>query len=416
MIIDRQKLISLLVDKTGLEQEQVEKQLAELVNRIQNAADEGKSFEIEGFGTFRMEDDNLQFDPSSTLQTEINNKYAGMKPIELIGAFKQPEGEEIPDMMEADDNEDAIWTFDTESVEEEQQNEAAEEPVLPAEEEKAPNEAEIESEVEEEPDRQENTTVVNNDISDETEEKTDTGDTAEEELADHKTETASVDEAEGKKSPKQKEPEHENDEEPPKVAAKKETTGDPIERFLMVAVILLVIGVGGWFIYDLGFSKPGNNKSKSQTFSHQTAKKQVPAGQGDMKSGKTADTSTGNSSGEKSEPERTSQVTKQGGSQPASNTEQDNPYGLRGSVNQSISSGYTIVVHSLKNQKKAENNRQRLQDQGFRAIIQSATVDGSMRYRVGIGQFPTVDAAEEAIEELPEPYKSNNFIKRIKQS
>ncbi len=103
MIIDKEQLISLLIDKTGLDATEVEDQLTELINRIQQAAQEDKSFEIEGFGTFNMEEGTLQFEPSDTLETEINNKYAGMKPIELIGAFKEPEGDEVPEITEPDE-------------------------------------------------------------------------------------------------------------------------------------------------------------------------------------------------------------------------------------------------------------------------------------------------------------------------
>jgi len=404
MIIDKEKLISLLVEKTGSKQEEVEEQLTELINRIQEAASEGKTFEIEGFGTFSMEDDTLQFEPSSLLQTEVNNKYAGMKPIELIGAFKQPEGEEIPDMIEPEKDEEEIWTFDEESVEEETSTKA-DKPVNKAEEKdevEESGEPAIPKATEEQPKER---TTSDDETSAEDIGDGDLGMLGQEFSGDQSEEDETEEKEEQKKDKKTQ-----------KVAAESDTKSDPIERFLMVAVVLIAIGVAGWFIYDFGFNSLQNTNSANQNFTRQSAQKNVqPQQTGDLdkKSQDQSDPSQETGSGKKSEPQQQLKVTKQEGSHSEA-AKPNNPYGLKGTVNHSIS-GYTIVVHSLKDQQKAEKNRQYLQEKGFRAIIQSAVVNSVLYYRVGIGQFPTVDAAEKTIKKLPEPYKSNNFIKRIKQ-
>jgi len=414
MIIDKEKLISLLVDKTSLEQEQVEEQLSELVSRIQQAAQEGKSFEIEGFGTFRMEDDNLQFEPSNTLETEINNKYAGMKPIELIGAFKQPESEEIPDMMESEEDEKRAWAFDEESAKD-KTSETEEKAKKPEEEIVASDQEETSSS--EEPEESE--------IPKETEEQTLKDTPSEEEKAPIPEEEAKENEEAEKieeKQPVTTGSREKVNKQPPKRASRSKPKGDPIGRFLTVAVILIAIGVGGWAIYDFGISGTQNAKPNNQVSSDQPAQKQMAKQQVSNKeitSGKNADNKQSSGTGKNSEPEQNLKVTKQGEgsskSKASPKQNENDTYGLHGTVNHSISSGYTIVVHSLRSQKKAENNRQRLQDEGFRAMIQTAEVNGSLHYRVGIGQFPTVGAAEQAVKKLPEPYKSNHFIKRIKQ-
>ncbi|NIV11703.1 MAG: hypothetical protein GWN62_10595, partial [Aliifodinibius sp.] len=58
-----------------------------------------------------------------------------------------------------------------------------------------------------------------------------------------------------------------------------------------------------------------------------------------------------------------------------STTRQQNGYGLMGEPNQAITNGYTIVVHSLRDQQQAEQNRQQLQEAGYRALISQAQVE-----------------------------------------
>lgn len=89
-------------------------------------------------------------------------------------------------------------------------------------------------------------------------------------------------------------------------------------------------------------------------------------------------------------------------------------YGLHGSEHSALSGAYSIVVYSLSNADRARNERNRLEEQGFRALLWMATTsDGSTTWRVGAGQFRSVADAVEAANRLPEPYKSNHFIIRI---
>lgn len=368
MTIDKEQLISLLIDKTGLEPEQVESQLSELINRIQQAAQEGKTFEVEGFGVFSMEAGNLHFEPHSTLQTEINNKYAGMKPIELIGAFKEPEGDEVPEIVEetpaletsdAEDKEDERWAFD---------ESAAEEDDSPIEETPKPEEVES-AEREEEPESEEDFEEIFG--------------TKEEKAADPLQEKLATQE-EATSAPE----------------SEKET--DTLGRILVAAVVVIALGVGGWFIYDIGFSDTGTFREDSPVATQQT---------GDMQQEvSNASPSQSSPNNKTSEPEQQKEVVKQEGSQ--AQTEQQPTFGLRGTIDQSAG-GYTIVVHSLRSMQRAESNRQALKDQGYRALISEAQVGGRTQYRVGIGQFETVSKAQQAMSDLPSRYRENNFINRI---
>lgn len=84
MKIDKERLVELLVEKTGMNRESVEEQLAQLVERILDAARRGKALEIKEFGMFYFDQDgNLKFDVADELSTEISFRYAGMSPLVL---------------------------------------------------------------------------------------------------------------------------------------------------------------------------------------------------------------------------------------------------------------------------------------------------------------------------------------------
>jgi nucleoid DNA-binding protein/cell division protein FtsN len=389
MIIDKEQLISLLIDKTGLKAEEVESQLSELINRIQEAAEKGKTFEIEGFGAFSMEEGNLQFEPSDTLETEINNKYAGMKPIELIGAFKEPEGDEVPDMSEEElEESDGRWAFDESAIEE-----GSEEPVA-----------------------EKNDSEKAEELVAQFENKQKESYSSEEESEEN------VNKVFGTEQPEEQSDPMESDEEQPsqqeqtalQVAnAEDETEEDPIGRLLVAAVVVLALGVGGWLIYDAGFVGSSNTGQRMPEQTTQQA--QIPAQQtGDTQPETSQESSfseTGNT--ETSEPEKEKPVVNQEGSSTETGTQQQNRFGLKGEFNQTVG-GYTIVVHSLRSMRRAENNRQDLERAGFRTLINKADINGTTYYRIGIGQFKTVEDAQQATSQLPELYRENNFIKRIR--
>lgn len=358
MTIDKEQLISLLTEKTGLEADQVEVQLAELINRIQQAAEEGKTFEIEGFGVFSMDEGNLQFEPSDMLETEINNKYAGMKPIELIGAFKEPEGDEVPDMEEQTIDEDARWIFDEGATEEE----TVEKPVGAAD------------TSGEETDAEEVYRQIFGEKKEEAEPAVSIGESA------------------------QQTPAPKDD---------KQSKKDPIGRLLVAAVVVITVGVGGWITYDMGFSGADEANGQQYNTSLQTPARQA----GDSRPEPSQDSPSSKEKDNASELEEQKEVVNEEESRHKEAEQQT--FGLRGEFNQSAG-GYTIVVHSLRSIRKAENNQQDLREAGFRTLVSKAEVRGTTYYRVGIGQFETISDAQQALNELPARYQDDNFIKRIR--
>ncbi|MFU8812191.1 MAG: HU family DNA-binding protein, partial [Balneolaceae bacterium] len=115
MKIDKKTFIELLVQKTGLKPDEVEKQFQELTDRIIAASKRGKALEIKGFGMFYFnKQKELTFEPAEEFKTEVNFKYAGMEPVEV-----QPESKTDP---KADDpvNESAADSDDVFGIEDEE--------------------------------------------------------------------------------------------------------------------------------------------------------------------------------------------------------------------------------------------------------------------------------------------------------
>lgn len=405
MAIDRKQLIELLVARTGLEEDKVEEQLSRLTDHIKHAAEEGKSFQIEGLGTFNLDDDTLRFSPSETLETEINYRYAGMKPIELIGAFK-----ETPPAV-GDDEEPA----EEEAGTTEPAEEPAEEPVHTGPEPEPETDLELDQEPEErtisEPDKSlqdelkevlggEKTagsrgSVNAPDLGEELLPAVDTEGIGEEE----KPKASFVFDAEG--AEEEQRPEQKNPSATRK-AAKEKKAKDPIGTVLTVCVAVLAIGVAGWLVYDLGFLSA---QGPDQQAGNQQAQVVQPA------SGQAAGNVSleNEASPDVSEQEPDNRVTGSDTDSPAEISD----YGLMGRASTGGNNGYTIVIHSLANKNTSQAIKDRLELEGYRTTLTSAVVNGNVFWRVGLGQFRTVADAQKAVHSLPEQYQEDHFIKRI---
>ncbi|HKL18676.1 MAG TPA: SPOR domain-containing protein, partial [Halalkalibaculum sp.] len=352
----------------------------------------GEDFTVSGLGTFSMEGDDIAFLAEEKLSTEVNYKYAGMKPIELIGAYKEtpqiaidsspakePDSEPVPGVEQYTEEMDA-------AAEEEQVNitEAAGQ--------------EEENGKEELPEKQ---AKVPEDIKPETAE-TPQEPAEEQKKPDEAAKAKPAVKASSKKDFRSK--------------RKKEST-DSLRKLLVAAVVIIAIGISGWMFYDLGYlggsagNESGNSVSESsvgQKFST------VPEQQANNGSNKTAadtvtnkETTGTDKTSEQDESNSTSSIT---GIAEAS---RQSVYGLRGGASPRVEDGYTIVVHSLRDENKVRRLNEELQQAGYRTVISGATVMDTTFWRLGLGQFKTIDDAKKASQSLPDPYKSNHFIKRI---
>lgn len=91
------------------------------------------------------------------------------------------------------------------------------------------------------------------------------------------------------------------------------------------------------------------------------------------------------------------------------------PFGLMEPEEEVLYGAYTIVLHSIASENRARIEKENLEEEGYKATFwQTRLPNGNTTWRVGVGQFETVSNAERAVSELPEPYRRNNFIVRIR--
>lgn len=375
MTIDNEQLISLLAQRTGLDQGQISEQFTKLVDRIQQAEEGQQPLDIEGFGTFECIGNLLHFKPADILETEINNKYTGMRPIELIGAFKEPGGEDVP-VADVPEKQEVL---DYKDLPKDQQH---------------VNEEEVEQTDSAEKKRPEPVPV--SDVS----------------VPETKTDTPEAEESIAEEQPKEVSPAA-TSEKGEEITETKDS--DPLGKAILILAIIIALAVAGWMAYDLGlFEESADpNGPSSEAMEEQTGNTDTPADQnapGQVSKDVNGDDAVANTvNASVSSDESAAENNESPGS-----TVSNEPYGLYGDFNQDIDTGYfTIVVHSLRTMDLAEEKKQGLMEENFRTKINEASVNNGTYYRVGIGQFPTVEAALQQVKELPEPYKSNNFITRF---
>lgn len=90
-------------------------------------------------------------------------------------------------------------------------------------------------------------------------------------------------------------------------------------------------------------------------------------------------------------------------------------FGLRGAVNPLEGRVYSIVVHSLPTEAQSQAECAKIVALGLRCSVVPAERNGATTFRVGIGQFESVESANRSVGELPERYQTpgNFFITRI---
>jgi len=90
-------------------------------------------------------------------------------------------------------------------------------------------------------------------------------------------------------------------------------------------------------------------------------------------------------------------------------------FGLRGAVNPIDGRVYAIIVHSLPTVAQSQAECAKIVALGLRCSVVPAERNGVPTFRVGIGQFESVEHANRSVGELPERYQTpgNFFITRI---
>ncbi|HMB98034.1 MAG TPA: SPOR domain-containing protein [Balneolaceae bacterium] len=196
----------------------------------------------------------------------------------------------------------------------------------------------------------------------------------------------------------------------------------PINMVIISLSVLIVVVVGYFVVSDLTSSQ---SPVSTPVVMEQQTERNGGSEQESEENGQADETQAGEEAGESGETgdesvQTNSNVTQAGnqaGTPAESGVElQDNTsvYGLRGAVNENISGGYTIIVHSLRDEGNARRAMEQLQEEGFRAMVFSRELpETGFVWRVGIGQFETLDNARSVADNLPDPLNENNFIQRI---
>lgn len=349
MKIDKEKLIDMLVDKTGMEKEAVENQLGQLISRITDAAERGKALEIKGFGLFYFDETNqLTFDASDELSTEISFKYAGMKPIELSPerdtsfivdedsvTEKKSEDDKVPDKESVFDPFDPLKQDGPEDPPETDKTEIASEP-------EQPNDA--------------------------------------------KKEVLPKKEKSGAQ----------------KKAQKKSSNTINVMMITIAAIMLIAVLIGGYFYYTESVDSMTETGTQPSTEEQQLepAPEETP---------EIAENPEVIPDMEQIDPNA---VTEEPAEEEPIPQEQST-YGLMGDVIDEANDGYSIVIHSFNDEENARSTAAGLNGDGYRVLVSSRSVSADTVWRVSIGQFQTLQNAVEAAGELPSPYNTQNFIQRI---
>jgi len=377
MTINRDKLVKLLVEKTEMSVSDVETQLDELINRIIDAARRGKALEIKGFGLFYFDEEGeLSFKPSDQLDKEINFQYAGMEPIDLKSGKTAP----------------------TPKSEEKKTEAKAGSPVQPG---SGKGKADKK---EEQPAKESGDdvfgigkTLTQQDAGEDDRGSDPFGKLFRDEPTgakpQKKEEIRKAGTTSGKKSTAAGTPKK-------KPAGKKK---DPMMLIILIILAVIAIPVGYMIITEyLEAPEPAAEQTE------QTIEPTEPP--------VTAETDV-------TEPEEPATLDEVEVAEPSPAADEETVetapdseferYGLMGEIVEAEGDEFSIVVHSFQTRNQAENTAESLRQEGYRTSVTERIVNDSIVFRVGIGQFPSVQAAQNEAENLPEPYRNQNFIQRI---
>ena len=438
MTISTEKLIELISEKSDLNTDQVRSWLEDLIQNISQELDRKGEYTIERFGIFKMNDGELVFEPSETLSAEINYKYSGMKPIEIMEA----EQKSALRKTMASSEEASIEAMQTGSGEPSVEKE--EDDTLPPQEsdgssQRKAGDADSGKQASGEP-AEETVQASSRDSEDEHKER------PEKEQAETPVASAKVSADSGKQEEtstgKTKKGEKETERpirqvgttkgpgvERPSVQEK--SRNDSVMDLVRTAGAIVLIALTVYFVYLLmGNIKPGSDDGDTSGPEQAEVTSSMESENGGMaRKDKTGGDKAPEKKveGSKSEAEG-SQNTREAGAVDKANREIESSeldsefeysdvststYGLRGQPSELGMKGYTIVIYSFSDRGNAKEIQKTLLSKGYRVILNQASVDDKEVWRVGIGQFPTISRAQDAATKLPEPYNTKHFLKRI---
>lgn len=389
MTIDKDELINQLMEKTGIDRVKVEEQLDELTSRIVDAANRGKALEIKGFGLFYFDEEGeLTFRASDQLDTEINFTHAGMKPIEVepSKSGSSLSGKELPEETEDEVDDETLSMQDTSS------------------------DSDTPDEADDDYDLEDIFSIKKTLSADEGEKEEDKDDSAVPEpfdklIQDEPDEIKPVPDAQPKDKVKKAgtAPAHKASS-----ASKSKKKAETKSRDPMTTVIFVVLAAVFLFAAYFVFTEFLDPPEQPETTQQQDIEIENPPATAERDITEATEP-------EEPEPEQVPEPRDDPEplNDPVDEVIATDPYGLYGELAETEGDVFTIVVHSLESQNVANRIADNLRSDGFRTSITEANVDGQTYYRVGIGQFPTVQEALQEATTLPDPFNNQNFIQRL---
>ena len=387
-----QPLIRELAARLQVDEARAASLLHSFVEQLRRHVDGGSDAVIPGIGRFSKAGDGISFEPDPALSTAVNFRYAGLEPIEI-------ESQELPAAFEAppapppavDDPTEAPVDADDwlESAGMESEEERFDEAPAVWEEERDVEEAASAPE-QFAPPVQRTEFDADEDFADESEpEVVEIGDTsmpAPRSGSDEPDRVERTGRPDLAQDPQPLRP-------PARRAASAPDDGDEERRrpkpWLIAAIIVVMAGAAGLFVIQQDTSPD----EVTFTFDNPPASQQPGPTQADAPPPTVEDAADA----ELDEPvdEPAAEEPDVASAEPAATpTPPESP--LRGEgIDRSVSR-YTLVVGSLQSAAVADEVAEEWRNRGFRTDIFSETANGVTRYRVGIGQFETINAADAA--------------------
>ncbi|MEX0773658.1 MAG: SPOR domain-containing protein [Balneolales bacterium] len=380
----------------------IDSQLQEFMESLQSVLKEKGKVSIEGVGEFILTKGHLSFESEETLALEVNFKYAGMEAIEIMPAYAKKLKKDEPDDALDQEKDQLLTPLQTSGKEDSSAKENSDKSVGPKSSEK-----------------EESKSVPN--PSEEIDDDDPFNLSGPETKAISKSESDSERKKEPEAKPKRVKKTAERSAENKRKEKEQEgTEGQPRSNaaFFTVAAIAAVLLVA-LYIYqadDLPFDLPGIADTGVITRQEPEDSNPPAASNHELRQGdlpKVDDEETEPDNTETTDSSATTSAITTSTTTVSAEAE-DTVFGIYGDLAE-VNRPFTIVVHSLP-YRQASSERDKLRQSGYRATLSSVTKDnGYETWRVGIGQFETIEDATEAIQRLGEPYKSNNFVARIRR-
>jgi nucleoid DNA-binding protein len=415
-------LVKRLVEESGLSEKEVTDQLTDLIARIEEKTYKNEAYSISKFGKFTNVEGRLVFEPDKTLSLEVNHKYAGMEPIEVVAAYKDGEDEEIEEEVKtAGNKQSASQKDDSDRKAKEAKTGSDEKSAIfspELRERKAGNKENSEA-VKPTPD------TNKKEVTKEAPLKV-TGSykkTVPDKIADQKEKKQIQKAGTEPKAVKNLKPEQEKEKQKQKTisipkkttrAAVSNKTYSPSRKEKSVnGTAAIVTGVFGvaivvslvWFLVRQNAANSttvllSDNAVNSQVATNSQSRK-VTA-KASLSKNVNADTTVSkNKNGQKT---ISAGVT----------ARKSKMYGLKGELSLNNSDFYTVVVYSLTEHNRALQVKNRIdKERNYRVSLSGTMVNGKQVWRIGLGQFKNIKDAKQAAGKLPSKYRENHFIKHV---